>query len=399
MCFNQHISLKTGIISFTLATSILFSYSSAKESDSSELSFFDLNKSEIFKPIAAFELWTTYSMSEQSCGKNFTKRGDFSFRRLRFGGSGSPYYWLNYSFQLHLDRLGEDANSSTKGSYGDKPDIWNAFLTLKLLKKSDLLNIDAGYFWAAISREFSTSPWAVGSFDKSWANWYLRNFVTGKGNGIESGLGFGGIKNFGSFGISYRIGTYEPQAYTSSTYSDRLYTERIMFSFGNPEQAKYSYLLSGNQWRKRNGVTIGLGLSTQENGKLSDSLYFERSMAYGGDILINIIGLHIDGEYFQMKRTAEKSKEFDGTEWHIRAGYTFATLKTFIEPCISYDKYKGNGVKGLFKYIGDDQTLDIGVNWYLNKDKLKLSLHYLNQDGSISPNIGDFIGLGFQFRL
>ncbi len=351
----------------------------------------------LFKPVVALETWVTYSMDEKKGTTEYANRPDVSFRRFRFGGSGSPYSWLGYDFQLYVDRLGEDDYASTKGSYGGIG-IWNAYITAKLLKNSELLNLHAGYYWAAISREFNTSPWAVGSFDKTRSNWYMRSFVTGTGSGIESGIGLGGLKNFGNFGLSYRVGVYEPQAYNNSSFADRLYTGRVMFSIGDPEQTSYKYMLTGNQWRKRKGVTLGLGASTQSDGKLTDTTFFDHSIAFGADILADYEGLRIEGEYFMFTRSAGVDN-FNGYQWHVRAGYSFTAGKGYLEPSVSYDKYEGKGERSLFKYIGDDNTLDIGLNWYMNKDKLKLAFHYVIQDGSVSSNIGDYLGLSFQVRI
>jgi hypothetical protein len=360
--------------------------------------FTEVDKEKMFSPFIVLESWATYSMGEEKSGVEYADRADVSFRRLRFGACGNPYSWLKYSFHLQLDRLGEDSYASTKGSYCGLS-IWNAYMTAKLLKDSELLNLEVGYFWAAISREFNTAPWAVGSFDKTRSNWYMRNFVTGTGNGIESGVALGGLKNFDKFGISYRIGTYEPDLYSSPEYASRLYTGRVMFSFGDPEQTTYKYMLSGNQWRKRNGITLGLGGSTQSNGALTDSTFFDHSTAYGADILINYKGLRVDGEYFLFNRSATDVEDFDGTQWHLRMGYSFILAGKYIEPVVSYENYEGEGTTDLYKYIGDDNTLDLGVNWYINKDKLKLALHYVIQDGSISSNTGDYIGLACQLRL
>jgi len=102
------------------------------------------------------------------------------------------------------------------------------------------------------------------AFDKTRAGSLLRTFVTGKSNGIESGVGIGGLKNFRGFGISYRIGTYDPEAYVNPFSGSRLYTYRVMFSFGEPEAIKYSYMLTGNHWGKRIGVTVGFGWAAQK---------------------------------------------------------------------------------------------------------------------------------------
>ncbi len=356
--------------------------------------------SKVFKPIVAFQTYATYSMNEDKFGDDYANHLDVEFRRMRFGASGSPYERLKYSFQLSLDRLGEDSYSAIKGSYSGIS-VWNAFLSYQILKENSLLNLHAGYFWAATSREFNTSPWAVGSFDKVRATWYLRQFSTGKGNGIESGIGLGGLKNFDNWGINYRIGTYETDAYCSSKFSNRLYTARIAFSIGDPEQTKYNYMLCGNQWRKRNGVTVGFGGSSQNDGLLNatSDLYFDKSLTYGADILIDYEGLRIDGEYFLMKRTAAGFNDYSGNEWHVRVGYTMPFKGKLLEPAITYDAYDAKGNASLFKYIGYDRTLDVGLNYYLNRDKLKLTAHYVIQNGTVNSNTGDYLGLSCIYRL
>ncbi|MCW3807985.1 porin [Plebeiibacterium marinum] len=361
-------------------------------------SLLEINKKGLFKPIVGIELWETYSMGEEKGGIKYDNRSDVYFRRLRFGGSGSPYSWLKYHFQLQIDRLGEDSYASTKGSYTGIG-LWDAYITARIFKDSELLNFHAGYYWAAISREYNTSAWSMGSFDRNRANWYMRTFMTGKGNGIESGLGFGGLKNFKGFGFAYRVGTFEPKAYSSAEISSRLYTAHLLLSFGEPEQKAYKYRLSGNHWRKRKGLTLGFGGAKQNKGQLSDGVSFNKSQAYGADLLFNYAGLRIDGEYFKFSRKATALSDYDGTEWHLRVGYSFLVSGKYLEPVLTYDSYEGKGEKALFNHIGDDNTLDVGINWYLNKDKLKVSLHYLVQEGSASANIGDYLGVGCQFRL
>lgn len=393
-------SIVVGVIfvSLILVTLTLNAQEADNNSFTVKSPFLEVNKEKMFKPVVGLETWATYSMGEDNNGTEYANRGDVSFRRFRFGASGEPYSWLKYYFQFNLDRLGEDPYASTKGSYSGFG-IWNANVTLKLIQNSELLHLEAGYFWAAISREFNTSSWTIGSFDKMRSVWYIRNFVTGKGNGIESGVALGGLKNFDHFGISYRVGTYEPALYQSAKYGNRLYTGRIMFSFGDPEQTSYKYMLSGNQWRNRNGVTLGLGASTQANGALTDSTYFDHSSAYGADILINYKGLRIDGEYFLLNRNADNMADFDGTAYHIRLGYSFIMNEKYIEPVVAYSQFEGEGNATLYSYIGDDDTFDVGVNWYVNKEKLKLSIHYVMQEGSASSNTGDYVGLCCQVRL
>ncbi|MBS2100634.1 hypothetical protein KEM10_20275 [Carboxylicivirga linearis] len=351
-----------------------------------------------FKPIVCIETWATYSSKEKDDEHDYVDRNDTQIRRFRTGAKGQPYWFLGYSFQIQLDRLGQDGYSSTKGSYGGI-DVWNAYVTAKLLRKSDLLNLQAGYFWAATSRQFNTSPWAVSGFDKSRSCWYLRSFTTGKGNGIESGIGLGGVKNWKGFGINYRVGVYEPEAFACPDNSSRLVTGRLMFTIGDPEQSKYKYMLSGNQWRERKGITIAVGGSNLNDGCINESVYFKNAQTYGADIAIDYNGIRIDGEYYKMKRTSEELLDFTGTEMHVCVAYNVIVSNKFIEPSVTYDYFKGEGSSELFKHIGDDATWDLGVNWYLNKDRLKLAAHYLIQSGSAASRVGNYAGLALQFRL
>ena len=369
----------------------------SQETKSKAFTLGEFQKDKAFTPIVAVESWLTYSMGEEKSGVEYANRADVSFRRVRFGAKGSPYSWLSYEIELNLDRLGEDTYASTKGSYSGL-DIWKAFVTAKLTR-DDLIHLHLGYYWAAISLDYITSPWSVSSFDKTRADWYLRNFMTGKGNGIESGFGFGGLKNFDGFGINYQIGAFEPEAFSGPEHANPLVTGRVMLSFGDPEQKTYKIRHGGNHWNARNGVTLGLGGATIGKVDNGAGTAFNKSNAYGADISATTGGLKVEGEYYKMKREATGYDNFKGTEWFVRCGYNIAVNGTFVEPTFTYEKYEGEGEKTLYKYIGDDKTFDIGVNWYLDKDKLKLGAHYVNQKGSTSSNVGDYIGLSLQARL
>ncbi|MGQ1785099.1 hypothetical protein [Saccharicrinis sp. GN24d3] len=398
LCICQFTGIKVFVFLFMFSGWLFSQNTNPQKEKLNPLLWQEFEGDRYFKPFVILEAWVTYSMNERTVENQYADRVDISLRRIRFGGIGSPYPWLRYCLQLSMDRLGEDSFASTKGSYQGL-DVWNAFVTAKLSKKSDLLNLHLGYFWPQISREYSTVAWSQGSFDRTRANWYLRRFMTGKGNGIETGIALGGLKNYNGFGFSYRIGTFEPKAYSGFEYSSRLYTGHVLFTFGQPEQNAYKYRLSGNSWRSRKGVSLGVGASSQTNGALNDSVYFDSSNSFGTDILVSYTGFRLDAEYFRFYRSASGFDDFNGTEWHVRLGYSFVAGNKYFEPVITYDKFEGWGAKSVYKYIGDDYTVDVGVNWYLNKEKLKLSAHYLVQSGSVSPNTGDYFGLGCQLKL
>ncbi|GAF05629.1 porin [Saccharicrinis fermentans] len=399
---RRHASGRTGLMVLVFMAHLCtagFSKNGASSEDISHLRAWNQWQADkCFRPWVVMEAWATYSINEEQGDRTYANRGDISLRRLRFGGSGSPYSWLRYSLQLSMDRIGEDPFASTKGSY-QGVDIWNAYMTAKLSPKHDLLNLHVGYFWAQISREYSTVAWTQGSFDRTRANWYLRKFLTGKGNGIESGMALGGQKNMNGFGFSYRVGTFEPTQSMEAQHPARLYTSHLIFSLGDLEQDSYKYRLRGNDWGKRKGISLGLGASSQAAGMSNDSVCFDSSYAWGMDILFCYSGFRLDGEYFKLKRTAEGYGHFNGKEWHIRFAYNLMLGHEFFEPVLTYDRFEGSGSKSVYNYVGDDHTLDVGVNWYLNKERFKLSVHYLVQEGSVASNTGDYLGLGFQWKL
>lgn len=363
-----------------------------------EKSALQVDKAKMFNPIVVLEAWATYSHGEVDEMGICEDRTDSYLRRFRFGANGQPYSFLKYSFMMHFDCIGEDEFAATKGTYKGVG-VWNAYASVKMLKSSELLNLHLGYFWAAVSRDFMTAPWAVGAFDKSYSTYYLRHFITGAGNGITSGIALGGLKNFERMGLNYRLGVYEPESYLSAAHTSRLYSGRLMWHLGDAEQKKYKYMVSGNHWSERNGLTFGVGASTQNNGKLNEILFFDHSWTYGGDVLFNYVGLSLTAEYYIMGRSAQGYDSFEGEVINLRMGYNIKVKTTFIEPSIAYDSFKASGDKALYKFVGDNNTFDIGVNWYINKDKLKVALHYVIQEGSTAYNIGDYLGLACQFRL
>ncbi len=119
-----------------------------------------------FTPIVVLETWATYSMDEEKDGEQYANQLDVYLRRMRFGAKGQLAPWLYYNFQLHYDRLGENFYAITKGSDKGQIGVWNAYLTAKLLKSSEALNLHVGYYWAAISPEYNNCPWVVSLLTK-----------------------------------------------------------------------------------------------------------------------------------------------------------------------------------------------------------------------------------------
>lgn len=346
-----------------------------------------------FKPIAVLETWAIYNLQQEEGEDAY----ELSERRLRFGAAGQPYWFMKYCIQLYADRLGQGDCSIIRGKYNDVG-IWSAYATFKPIRTSELLNVHVGHLWSAVSRDYMTSPWAVSSFDKSDAGYYLRHFMTGKGNGILSGVALGGFQNFDNVSWSYRLGAYKPEICSDMPNNHLLYTGRVMFRLGQWEQKSYKYMVSGNTWDSANGVTLGLGASSLKDGYYTTDIQFDRSWTLGSDLFANYENCHLTFEYFLMKRTADAYDDFSSYITNTRLGYNISLGKTVLEPSLSYDTYTPTGDATLYKFTSDYSTFDVGVNWYIKKDKLKLSLHYVEQmtDDALAAQ---YMGMAFQLKL
>lgn len=340
-----------------------------------------------FKPMAIAEIWSTYSYGESKNNETYAPQLDLHFRRLKFGGKGKANDRLTYNFLLHADRLGENTYASTKNSYQGLG-LWHAMMSARLSPHSDALNLVAGYYNIAVSRSSYTSCKALGTLDKAQTDWYLRKFLTGKGNGIESGMGIGGYSNLERLHLDYRASIFIPQATQHPHGSPLLYTGRI--SLNSEKTPAFNYLIKHQNWVKQKNISCALGAAYQQNGYINDSIRFTHSAALGSDMHLHYQGLILEGSLYQLFREAENIPDFSATLWHIKALYNFTVKTQHLEACCSYQNYRTEGSKSLFKHIGDDTSMDLGLNWYINKDKVKMTLHYIMQSGTASMNNGDY---------
>jgi hypothetical protein len=346
-------------------------------------------------PVVKMESWMVCPVYSKDVAGKGSINNDLFFRRLRLGAKGNIRDRLSCHFSLAADQLGINEENPIKGKYRGVY-VWNAYIDCKGFRNSDILHIHTGYLWAAVSREFNTSPWNVPSLDKSYATAIFRNFTTGKNNGIESGLAIGGNYHKGPMGFMYRTGMYYPEKYTGSSLWNPLLTGRMVFVLGDPEQPKYKYMTSSNPFRKRKGISLGTGGSFQgrTNKQLSetDSVYFQYNVTGGIDLLFEYNFIHVDAEYYLMERRHEDSSDtYQAREWHVRIAFRLEPVKDLcLQPACMVSGYHGTG--DLFQ-AGEFRMLDIGCNVYPEKLKTSLGLHYVIQKGSLAPAASGYITL------
>jgi hypothetical protein len=361
------------------------------------------------QPFASVQLWAVYTMGEQlqlednQPMENLQDRLNFITRRARIGFKGKPYKGLSYFLNVQYDNLGKDRYGAIRGAVNTGTlGILDAFITYRLTSKNDLFHLTAGYFHPQFSRESITGDMNVSAFDKSPLQGYVRGHITGKSYGRTTGVNLGGQFTSGILTIGYNVSinnniTTSPDATeTTGKYWSPLLVDRVTFSFGDPDKKQYSMMYEVNNFfNERKGITIGLNSSHQGRTDI-----FTTNDFAGVDVMLNYNALNLDIEGASLKRRVE-GQTYEMKTWQVRAGYNIIIAKkAFIEPVVMYMGFEGD--PGATNY-GEEEMIDMGVNWYLNKRNLKLSLHYVMQDGygdngytdETTFKKGDFVGVGF----
>lgn len=359
------------------------------------------------QPFASVQLWSVYTMNEKlqltdgAPMESVEDRLNFLTRRARIGFKGKPYKGLSYLLNVQYDNLGKDRFGAIRGSVNTgQLGILDAFVTYKLSRKNDLLNITAGYFHPQFSRECITGDMNVNAFDKSPLQGYVRNHITGKSYGRTTGLNLGGVYDMGQVTFGYNVSvnnnnTTAEVTETSGKFWSPLIVDRVTVSLGDPDKKSYSMMYeTNNYFNERKGITIGFNSSRQ--GK-TDA--FSSNEFVGIDVMVNYRNLNLDAEGAQLTRTIE-GRSFNMRTWQMRCGYNIIIgNRFFFEPVAMVMEFAGDSGATA---SGSERMVDVGLNWYLNKKNLKMTLHYVKQDGSgdngytdeVTFKKGDFVGYG-----
>ncbi len=363
---------------------------------------------EIFQMI---QVWNAYTIdAKDSNGEPVDDRLDTFIRRGRIGVKGHIREDLNFKVWFAYDQLGKDRNTGTIGSPQDQSNksfyIWDAMFTWKA--NPIWANATLGYFRPQVGRESITTAFAVNSFMKSLTNSYLREHIVGRSPGRETGWNIGGLYNAEGWGVNYNIGMFDTN-HEKIAGTDKggkkwapLYALRAAFTYGAPEMKSYGIGYNINYWGKRNGTTAAINYTYQ-----GETDVFDKNSMLGFDILSNYGDFNFNAEYDLLSRDKVNNTHYTDRVWHIRAGYNIHLANgQIIEPVVMYSGFEGDGDSTYYSK-GEDRVTDIGVNWYINKKKLKLNLHYTISDGDAESKYkdttgkerGDFIGLGIQFII
>jgi len=386
----------------------------------------------------ANQLWGIYTMDRVENGTKYDNRMDFLLRRGRLGFQGTITENLSWRVWFGYDNVGSGQHTALVkddsigiGLVGrnDKNQqfyVWDAMFTYALHK--NWANITVGYFKPQVGRESNTAGFEVLSFEKVLTNFYPRQHLVGTGPGRETGINIGGLYNDKKtkLGLNYNFGVFNVDKFSGGTGGDNLlYTARVAVSYGDPEMKKYGLGHKVNYFGKRNGITFAVNYAYQGRGKdssqfpLADTsiwnntrldannkpkVQFKNNQMLGFDILANYKDFTFNAEYDELKRSFDVSSlDYKDKVWHVRGGYNFTLPnKTILEPTITYAEWQGD--KASLNGNGNFKTTDVGLNWYIKQNKMKLNLHYVKQSGSAKSaynpdgksKAGDYIGVGLQ---
>lgn len=354
---------------------------------------------------AMMQLWSVYSTGFDIYNtttqqyERVDDRFNLSFRRARLVFAGEPYPRLKFTIATFFDQAGRDILSSGIG-VTNKADpavgIWDAFVQWKISSKTEALHLVAGWFRPQMQRESITSAWTVNSFEKSGSQSYLRRHLVGTGPGRAAGLTLGGLLQQKNIGLQYHLGVFNPittgySASSSGASFSPLLTARTVLFFGEPEMTNYGISYVINKIGQRHGLSLDFNAAYQGKTDL-----FESSNAWGPGILLNWGPWTLDGEWIWMQRSGSRTLSGGDTRsfttemstGHVRMGYTFIMKRFALEPVAMATVFEGAmlaaeqaDAKAAGSSAGAERTYDVGLNWYLNGNQLRLMLNYTFRQG------------------
>ena len=362
----------------------------------------------------SLQLWDVHTL--ESLGESASEtRNDLYIRRGRIGVKGSLVQNLDFNVVFAYDGIGRDKN--TAGNGRPNPDdnhdffLWEAFW---MWHYKPLLNITTGYFRPQVGREHMTAAFKTMSFEKSLSNFQPRAHYLARGTGRELGLNLGGLYLGTGWSFNYNVGVFDPSSEDligEGTKWSPMLASRAAFTLGDPEMEKYGIVYTHSYYGKRKGITFGLNSSFQGETEI-----FRSNSFYGGDILANWGPLDFTVEYDWLyrnsylepditdvnpaptKSTTDKVSTYKlGYNFLLKNGKVLQAAAMYSEQ-LAQDQGLTAGRNALTAAT-DQRLYDIGVNYLLNKDNLKLNLHYVwGERADKSPHHRyAYLGTGFQY--
>ncbi|MFL5729649.1 MAG: porin [Cytophagaceae bacterium] len=360
--------------------------------------------------VQQLQLWDVNTFENAGNTPN-QKRNDLYIRRGRLGVRGKLRKDLSFLVVFAYDGVGRDKNTAGNGNTND-PDnhdfyLWDAIWTWS---PKPMLNLTAGYFRPQVGRENISSAFNVISLEKSLPNFQPRTHLIGRNTGRETGLNLGGFHRGTGWSFNYNIGVFDmtnPAIVGNGSRWFPMLTSRVAFSLGDPEMDKYKLSYVQSYYGQRKGITIAANASCQ-----GETEVFRQNNFYGVDILANYGRWDFVAEYDWLYRNSflplsDITQATTDRVYSFKAGYNFILKSGKIIQAtgmysgqMAYD-YGTKPSINSFTGATDQEVYDAGINYLINKDKLKLNLHYVwgkKKDKTAGTDFS-YLATGFQYTF
>lgn len=328
--------------------------------------------------------WNVLSL--RFAGYDGPPRYDMFIRRGRLGTTGRITPRIFYNATFAYDGVGKDSLSAAAGvpNAEDNTTFFprDVFITYSV---HPLLNITTGYFRPRAGKESFYSSSFVISQEKSWASFQPRFHLVGRGIGRETGVNVGGLQLWRGFGLLYDVGVFDcnhPRIVGDNSIWTPLLTGRIVAFFGDPEVTEYTLTFVQSGYGQRKGLSIGANAGYQSRTQL-----FRDNAMVGIDAQLNYGPLDVLFEYNWMyrKNTLNGAGFLPTTDRMLtfKAGWNFLLPgQTILQAVFMYSDERADAqfADRQNPFTGSDaqHVIDIGVNYLLRRDRLKLGLHYFS---------------------
>jgi len=390
---KRFLIIMVGLLAFSLA---------GKGQDFSSPSWLKPNKDLKFKPVFNLQLWSTYTYNTKHFDAasdqyvDASNRLNFLVRRTRAGFQIEPYDRLTLRFVAALDMVGRDLNSgfnggSNNGSFPN-PGLWDAYLQYQVFPEYEGMYVTLGYFVPSVGLASISSAFQFTSLSKSFSQAYVRQHLVGRNPGRTSGIAIGGLlgTEADTGGFQYELGIHNSifpsdGGNTSDRLSSPLLTGRLQWFIGERSYNNYRRNAPLNDFAQRRGLTLAIAGSYQGATDI-----FEQAYSLGTDIIANYGHWHLYGEWYGLWRAGSDFTYLSQTGF-ISVGHNFTLSEKYVlEPALLVKRFLGAddllgqaqaGAVGAF--AGSDASIDFGINWYLNRHKLKIALHHTWETGNM----------------
>jgi hypothetical protein len=355
----------------------------------------------------ALQMWNVESLKYPQ--GDFKPRYDLFLRRGRFGVNGKIASKLNFGTTFSYDGIGKDKFTVSQGGALNNDEKFSFVLRDGFLSynSSRALNITLGYFRPRLGKEAIYSSWFCISQEKSLPNNQPRLHVVGRLIGRETGINIGGITTINkSTNLLYDVGFFDtnsPLIIGNDSIKSILKTARLTLMFGDPEMKDHTLVYYQSGYGKRKGISFGINASHQ--GRTS---IFKQNMFYGADMQLNYGPFDLVLEQDWMYReniinSTQSIKTIDKVNSAKIAWNFIQKNNTIVQPTVMYSTESPDYLysnQNPFTKSTKQNVFDAGINWLINKDRLKFGLHYV--EGKIDTDFNkpySYINGSIQFML